>query len=173
MTTLLHDAFTHHIWATERLLDACEALTQEQLRAPSPGTYGPIIDTLRHMVGSDGWYLTFFREWDNPLREDGPGGLPELHAANKANGEAWTAVLDANPDPDADLVEEGEDEQGQKWKFHAPTAFRLAQVIHHGTDHRSQVCTALTSLGIEPPGIDVWDYGEAMGRTREERSTQS
>ena len=37
---------------------------------------------------------------------------------------------------------------------------RLAQAIHHGTDHRSQVCTALTTLGIEPPAIDVWDYAD-------------
>jgi uncharacterized damage-inducible protein DinB len=44
---------------------------------------------------------------------------------------------------------------------------RLAQVVHHGTDHRSQVCTALSSLGLTPPGIDVWDYGEATGRTRD------
>ena len=36
--------------------------------------------------------------------------------------------------------------------------------IHHGTDHRSQVCTALTSLGIEPPAIDAWDYAEQGGR---------
>jgi len=47
---------------------------------------------------------------------------------------------------------------------HAPRGIRLAQAIHHGTDHRSQICTALTSLGIEPPLIDVWDYGETQGR---------
>jgi uncharacterized damage-inducible protein DinB len=41
---------------------------------------------------------------------------------------------------------------------HATAGIRLAQAIHHGTDHRSQVCTALTTLGIEPPAIDVWDY---------------
>ena len=44
---------------------------------------------------------------------------------------------------------------------------RLAQVVHHGTDHRSQVCTALTSFGITPPEIDLWAYGEATGRTRD------
>jgi uncharacterized damage-inducible protein DinB len=50
---------------------------------------------------------------------------------------------------------------------HAPLGIRLAQAIHHGTDHRSQVCTALTSLGMEPPFIDVWDFGDATGRTKE------
>jgi uncharacterized damage-inducible protein DinB len=46
--------------------------------------------------------------------------------------------------------------------------FQLAGVLQHGTDHRSQVCTALTSLGVEPPQIDLWAYGEATGRTRPE-----
>jgi len=40
-------------------------------------------------------------------------------------------------------------------------------VIHHGTDHRSQICTALTQLGVEPPEIDVWAYGVASGRITE------
>ena len=31
-------------------------------RTPAPGTYGSIIDTFRHLVSSDGWYLSFFRE---------------------------------------------------------------------------------------------------------------
>jgi hypothetical protein len=36
---------------------------------------------------------------------------------------------------------------------------QLAQALHHGTDHRSQVCTAITALGVEPPPIDVLDFG--------------
>jgi uncharacterized damage-inducible protein DinB len=50
---------------------------------------------------------------------------------------------------------------------HAPLGIRLAQVLHHGTDHRSQICTALTTLGVEPPAIDVWDFGEQDGRVLE------
>ena len=49
----------------------------------------------------------------------------------------------------------------------APLTIRLAQVIHHGTDHRSQVCTALTTLGIEPPAIDAWDFAWKDGRLTE------
>jgi uncharacterized damage-inducible protein DinB len=44
---------------------------------------------------------------------------------------------------------------------------RLAQALHHGTDHRSQICTALTSLSVEPPLIDVWDFGWEDGRVVE------
>jgi uncharacterized damage-inducible protein DinB len=50
---------------------------------------------------------------------------------------------------------------------HAPFGVRIGQVLHHGTDHRSQICTALTTLGMEPPEIDVWAFGEAHGMVAE------
>ena len=161
MTSLLGDAFAHHIWATERLIDACATLTPEQLVASVPGTFGPIVATLAHLVSSDGWYLSFFREQPAPIDEQPNVTLADLRAAIAANGAVWSDILAADPDPEADLVE-----RGDGWEFHQPAGLRLAQAIHHGTDHRSQVCTALTNLGIEPPEIDLWAYGEATGRTR-------
>ena len=163
MPTLLDDAFAHHIWANERVLDACAGLTPEQLAAPVPGTFGSIGRTLEHLVGTDGWYLTMFRDRANPIGEDSSPTMDELRAANTANGELWAEILATGPDGERDMPEHGDG-----WIFHAPTAFRLAQVVHHGTDHRSQICTALTGLGIEPPPIDVWAYGEATGRSRAE-----
>ncbi len=46
----------------------------------------------------------------------------------------------------------------------ATLGIRLAQALHHGTDHRSQICTALTAIAMEPPSIDVWDYGLSVDR---------
>lgn len=161
--SLLDDALAHHAWATEKLIDACLALTPDQLATPAPGTYGSILETFRHLVGTDCWYLTFFRDGPRAIAEgaEGDADLDTLKAAITANGAAWMAVLAANPDGETDMVEHGDG-----WDFHSPLGFRLAQVIQHGTDHRSQVCTALTSFGVEPPDIDLWSYGEATGRTK-------
>jgi uncharacterized damage-inducible protein DinB len=159
--TLLDDAMAHHIWATEVLIDACAGLNPEQLRTPAPGTYGSVLDTFRHLVSTDGWYLTFFLDRPNPIAEDAEVTLAELRAAITANGQAWMSLLAADPDGEADTVE-----LGDGWEFHAPVGFRLAQTVQHGTDHRSQICTAMTSFGMDPPGIDLWVYGEATGRTR-------
>jgi uncharacterized damage-inducible protein DinB len=164
MSTLFDDAMAHHLWATERLLDVCDTLTPDQLAAPVPGTYGSILATLKHLVSSDAGYLSSFREWPQRIdEEDTSVTLADLRAAIGENRQGWTELLAADPDGEADVPEHGE-----RWSFHAPVGFRLAQVVHHGTDHRSQVCTALTGLGIAPPDIDVWDYGEATGRTRKE-----
>jgi uncharacterized damage-inducible protein DinB len=159
--SLLYDAFAHHTWATLRILDTCEPLTSEQLATPVPGTYGSIMDTLRHLVGADTWYLTFFRDDVTELDEKASAGFDELRSATTTTGDAWLALLEAGVDADTDIVE-----HGNGWEDHGPAGFRLAQVVHHGTDHRSQICTVLTTLGIEPPEIDVWAWGQAVGRTR-------
>jgi uncharacterized damage-inducible protein DinB len=163
MTTLLDDAIAHHTWATEVLLDACADLTPEQLTTPAPGTYGSVLETFRHLVITDAWYLTFFSDEPQRLEEGAEVNLHDLRGANTANGQDWKKLLAGEPDGETDIVEDGDG-----WRFHSPLGFRLAQAIHHGTDHRSQICTALTSLGIEPPPIDLWAYGEATGRTRPE-----
>jgi hypothetical protein len=39
----------------------------------------------------------------------------------------------------------------------------LAQALHHANVHREQVSSIVTSLGIEPPDLDVWTYGTVTG----------
>jgi uncharacterized damage-inducible protein DinB len=159
--SILKDAFAHHIWASERLIDECAALTPEQLGTPIPGTYGSIIDTLRHLVRSDGWYLSFFRDGIARADDEKEASLAELRSAITRNGAAWIELLAGELDADTDIVEHDDG-----WVVHSPVGVRLAQVIHHGTDHRSHVCTGLTILGLTPPEIDVWAYARATGRER-------
>ena len=162
-TSLLNDAFRHHTWATERVFETCASLTPEQLAAPSPETYGPIIDTLRHLVKADSYYLRIFTEGRvAEIDENATLGIDELRSAFATYGSEYEALLAHGPDPDAIVVTSGDG-----WEFHSSMGLRLAQVVHHGSDHRSQICTALTALGIVPPDIDLWAYGEATGRARD------
>ena len=79
--SLLADAFVHHNWATLRLLDACADLDTVQLDTAVPGTYGSIIDTLRHLVGADSGYLFVTTGERFPLlEEERLGGKDEQHA---------------------------------------------------------------------------------------------
>ncbi len=160
---ILADAFAHHVWATVRLIDVCLALTPEQLATTVPGTYGSIIDTTRHLVGADASYLFVISGGRSPVIDEETMDLRELRTVMDDHGAAWSSVIAGDLDPDAVLVRHREDgSQG-----HAPLGIRLAQALHHGTDHRSQICTALTTIGVEPPAIDVWDLAEAQGRLAE------
>jgi len=161
--SVMKDAFAHHVWASLRVIDACQALSPEQLQAATPGTYGSIFDTVRHLVGSDRWYLFVLTDERTPNIDEDHMDLAELREAMASNAAAWSELLAGDIDPDAVIVRKREDGS----ETHAPVGIRLAQVVHHGTDHRSQVCTALTTLGVEPPAIDVWDFAEQDGRSVE------
>lgn len=166
-TSGLEDAFGHHVWATQRLIETCTSLSREQLTSPVPGTYGSILDTARHIVGSDAWYLFVLTEGRVPRIDEDTMELEELRAVMDRHRAEWPLVLRDGPDPDTIVSVQRPDGT----KSHAPAAIRLAQALHHGTDHRSQMCTGLTALGQEPPDIDVWAFGELDGRVFE--STES
>ena len=161
--SLLGDAFAHHVWATLRLTDTCLSLSPAQLGTGAPGTFGSILDTMRHLVGADSSYLFALTGGRSPVIDEDRMDLAELRTAMVANGGAWPALLAGDLDPDVVVVRHRDDGS----ESHAPMGVRLAQALHHGTDHRSQVCTALTALGVEPPAIDVWDFADQDGRLSE------
>jgi uncharacterized damage-inducible protein DinB len=162
-TPVLEDAFGHHVWATLQVIDACAALSEDQLATEVPGTYGSILGTIRHLVGADCSYLFRLTEGRIPRIDEERLGLPELRAAMERNGPAWSQVIGDGLDPEKVIVAQRDD--GSETR--APAGLRIAQALHHGTDHRSQVCTALTTLGVDPPEIDVWDFGWVHGRLTE------
>jgi uncharacterized damage-inducible protein DinB len=157
--SVLGDAFAHHVWASIRLLDACATLDDAQLATIVPGTYGSIIETLRHLVGGDVFYLDVLLHRREPF-DDAASDIPALRAVMEAHGPAWQGLIAGDADPTADVVEY----EDNGWETHATLGIRLAQALYHGTDHRSQVCTALTSLGVEPPAIEAWDIAREDGR---------
>ena len=164
---LLQDAFAHHVWATLRLIDTCVSLSPEQLGKGVHGTYGSILETMRHLVGADASYLYALTGGRIPAIDEDQMDLSELRTAMEANRAAWSSLLAQDLDPDLVVVRHRDDGS----ESHAPMGVRLAQALHHGTDHRSQICTALTTLGVEPPAIDVWDFAAHDGRLVEIRPT--
>lgn len=163
---ILTDAFRHHVWATLQVLDACAGLSDAQLASNVPGTYGSIIDTARHLVSADANYLALLSgDRVERLSEEDEETLSiaELRALMASYGPIWDEVVASADDARRPYVRHRDDGS----TFSAPAGVRLAQVPHHGTDHRSQICTALTTLGITPPEIDVWDYATAEGLTAE------
>jgi uncharacterized damage-inducible protein DinB len=160
---MLGDAFAHHVWATLRVIDSCLPLSSAPLGTAVPGTYGSMLDTMRHTVGADSSYLFALTGGRIALIDEDHMDLPELRATMERHGAAWSDLLAQDLDPDAIVARHRDDGS----ETHAPISIRLAQALHHGTDHRSQICTALTTLGVEPPAIDVWDFGGSDGRVVE------
>lgn len=165
-SSLLGAAFTHHVWATTRLIDVCRELSPEALGIGVVGTRGPIVDTLRHLVVSDTFDL--FTVTGDPafdIDDARVTSLADARAVMERNGSGWSEYLLRALDADEVVREVDASDGFQRW---APIGFRLAGALNHGTDHRSQVCTALTALGTTPPKIDVFDFGLETGRIVEQ-----
>lgn len=151
----LQEMFHYHAWSTLTLMDYCSGLAAETLSTSVPGTFGPIMDTFIHLVAADQRYLQ--RLTDKPLRtiiyEDNPVSLPELRQAFEAQMQLWESVLERVDQLDVTLPARGD------WPetAHAQNLL-LLQAIHHGNDHRTHICSALSILGLEPPDIDGWSY---------------
>jgi uncharacterized damage-inducible protein DinB len=159
--SLLEAAFAHHVWATSRVIDACLDLSVEELETSVLGTRGPMLDTLRHVVLSDAEELLFLTGNVAFDIDEEQVSLAEARVIMERNGSGWAEHISRSLDPDAMVLEVDKTDGYQRW---APVGFRLAQALHHGTDHRSHVCTALTTLGVEPPEIDVYTFGLDTGR---------
>lgn len=159
--SLLHDAFAHHVWATLRLIDACIALSPAQVGVAVPATDRSIIDTMRHIVASDSFELFVASGERHPYVRAEQKGLDELRAAMESVGVGWARLLDEGVDADA-MSREVDPDDG--FRRDAPMGIRLAQALHHGNDHRSQICLALTTLGVRPPAVDAFTFGLEDGR---------
>jgi uncharacterized damage-inducible protein DinB len=51
--------------------------------------------------------------------------------------------------------------------YEYPLAGLLVQVLNHATEHRTQIATIITHLGIEPPSMSGWRYMREMGQFHE------
>ena len=156
---ILDKLFEHNNWANDKIIQACLALTDEQLDAePTSATKGSIRRTLLHLVSGQRGYL---RLLTLPV-EERRAPLPDLtfgevQGSASASGEALLALAR----DEASLLTMGRREETEGW-FVEPWVL-MVQIINHATEHREQIKSMLTFLGLTPPSIDGWDYGETTG----------
>lgn len=152
----LIDGLRYNTWATRELLALSRELSQEQLDATAVGAYGSIIDTLRHIIfweASDVARLTGEQpNWDYRA-EDAPD-LDELSRRVDELGGCWERFLETPFNAERTFIIPWHDGGARD----VPAGIFLIGVLHHGIEHRSQICTILTAIGVDPP-----DYGSDMG----------
>lgn len=152
--------FAHNNWANLKIIAACASLSAEQLDArPGSAALGSTRETLVHLVSAQRGYLSLLTvPLEQRAQRIGPDAdISELADIASSTGEALTALASgarrsSMPSPlktrDAHLVD--------PWVV-------MLQVINHATEHREQIKSMLTALGITPPDIDGWDYGADAG----------
>ena len=151
----LDHVLRHNAWANNTLLEFCAALEPGALDLSAAGTYGTLYGTLQHIVGGEQFYIRLLtgEVLGTPVRKTERRTLDDLIAIAALTG-ARAIDVAANDDA-ARVISPGEDQ--------TTVGIVLAQLVHHGNEHRTQVTTILGANGIEPPPVSARGYGRATG----------
>ncbi len=160
MSSGLLEVLGHNAWANGRLIDVCSTLTDAQLDTGAEGTFGSVRDTLVHILEAEQHYLFRLtgKKSNPPVQEGHWPGFDLLRGRADENGQRYERV--ATEDDPARVL---------RWTTREgvaasmPVALLLVQTVNHANEHRSQVATVLTHLGIEPPELSGWSYAIESG----------
>ena len=154
--TFLVKLFEHNNWANQKIIEACCTLSDEQLDTePHSVTKGNIRETLSHLVTSQRGYLALLTR---PLEERPtfPLEFSELRESARMSGEGLLELAEGEQKPFEARLKTRDG-------FHTEPWVVMLKVINHATEHREQIKSMLSALGVNPPDIDGWDYGHALG----------
>ncbi len=150
----IRELFEHDYWARDRQLQACAALTPEQLLKPLGSSFSSVRDTLAHLVAVEALWLARWRG-SSPRSLEPPEDFPSLAAiegrwkAVEADMRIFLSELDEaalqRPLTYVNL-------RGQEYTY--PLWRMIMHLLLHQSFHRGQVTTMLRQLGAEPAKVD-------------------
>ena len=142
--------FDYHYWARDRILDAVEPLSSDQVTRDMGNSFRSVRDTLAHIYAADwAWYSRWIG--DSPTALLPADMFPDIAAIRAAWIELERkvrALLAELDDQGVNRVHHYRLLSGQPG---ATVFWQMAQhVVNHATYHRGQVTTMLRQLGVEP-----------------------
>lgn len=147
--------FEHNNWANGCILQACAILSDEQLDvSPQSVTKGTIRATMTHLVSSQ---LSYLRTLTRPLEERLDPitvEFDQLQESVRISGEGLLALARGEQKPLSPRIQTRDGYMVEPWVV-------MLQVINHATEHREQIKSMLSELGLTPPEIDGWEFGFA------------
>ena len=146
--------FEHNNWANDQIIQACSVLSNEQLDTePHSATMGSIRQTLLHLVSAQRGYLALLT-LPVEARPTVPLAFAELQESISISGAGLLALVRDEPaKPLATRLQTRDGFFVEPWVI-------LIQIINHATEHREQIKSMLSALGVTPPDLDGWSYGE-------------
>jgi uncharacterized damage-inducible protein DinB len=140
----------YHYWARDRLLDALEPLTADQLTRDMGNSYKTIQETVAHLYAAEwAWY----ERWhgNSPTALLPSSQFPDLASIRRAWSEheaKMRAYVDGLGADGGSRVIEYKLLSGQAGS--SPLWQMLQHVANHASYHRGQVTTMLRQLGAQP-----------------------
>jgi uncharacterized damage-inducible protein DinB len=155
----------YHYWARDRVLDASEALTQEQLTRDLGNSFKSVRDTLAHLHAAEWIWLSRWQGTSptTPLPADRFADVAAVRAD-------WSELETKMRAFAATLTDEKVNELiDYRLLNGTPGRSRLCHMVqhmvNHASYHRGQVTTMLRQLGAAPPQpMDLIAFYRERGR---------
>lgn len=156
-------AIEYDNWATEKVALFCAALPPAKRALTTPGTMGTVEATLIHLVAAKERYASALRGTpppDDAVRESTAADLDLVIARAAALSEWFGEYANGPIDVERVITRRGADGSAQQM----PTGILIAQLIHHGNEHRAQLGSIFGAHAIEPPHYSAFNWGHELGK---------
>jgi uncharacterized damage-inducible protein DinB len=162
MTISLDRLLGHMAWANQKTIEHLQTLPEESLKAFATNPEWFVGEIAHHIVDSADHYA--FRISGKPaLTQPGDPCIDDVNViADLARLKEQAATVDAHlldcvklEDIQLEFLN-AEGEQVKRWR-----STILSQAIHHATEHRAQIASALEAKGFTPVNLDdldLWSY---------------
>lgn len=147
--------YEFNAWANNRTLDACAALTPEQLTRDLGSSFKSVRDTLAHIYGAQ-WI--WMERWHGRVPSGLPSAVdfPDLQTLRQRFAEMDRNLVDYTASLNADDVARVISVKTSSGAVFAQPLWQMLQhLANHGSYHRGQVATMLRQLGAKPTGTDM------------------
>lgn len=162
MTIELNRLLAHMAWANQKTIEHLQTLPEDSLKAFATNPEWFVAEIVHHIVDSADHYA--YRISGKPaLTQPGDECIDDVKGiADLARLKEQAATVDAMllecvklDDIQLEFVN-NEDKLVKRWR-----STILSQAIHHATEHRAQIASALEAKGFTPVNLDdldLWSF---------------
>lgn len=157
--------FAYNRWANAKVREACNWVTPEQLVAPAQVSFGSLLGTLAHILGTEITWRMRLQEGVSPTRlltiDDFPT-LDSLNARWREEENKMQGFVESLEEADlggwVDFnTTSGKPQGSTLWKA-------LLHVVNHGTQFRAEAGVVLAGFGHSPGDLDLILYLRESGQ---------
>ena len=164
----------HMAWANREILTKVAVMPDEALDSYAVNPEWTAREIARHICSSATWYGWRLLDWKNfteaesaywqeklDVTEEMPANSADLKILIERLGEADSVLLEAGAQPEGVVHREVDGELITRAR-----STIISQAIHHATEHRAQLVSALEARGftsINLDDYDLWSYADTIG----------
>lgn len=161
MTITVARLLRHMAWANQETIKHLQALPEESLKAYATNPEWFVAEIAHHIVDSADHYVLSITGQVAITGKDDACIADIEKISDLARLAEQVAIVDRMLVAAADLEDTWLDLENDNGKFQRLRSTVLSQAIHHATEHRAQIASALEAKGFEPINLDdisLWDY---------------